>query len=176
MIPTEHFNRAAAAGVETRLDRTSHRRPRRAERIFTPTGSLVEVCAMRGKWAILALLITGPACAQVPAPPTPPQAAAPVPASPLDSYAEAAATTIIAEQACPGVQVKAGQLTTLRLAARVGAAQEPALQEKLRTRASQIRQQLGADGRDVWCSQALAAFGPQGSVAKGVLATGATLR
>jgi hypothetical protein len=93
----------------------------------------------------------------------------PAPSSPLDSYAEAAATTIIAEQACPGVQVKAGQLTTLRLAARVNAAQEAILEAKLRTRATQVRQQLAADGRDAWCSQALAAFGPQGSVAKGIL-------
>ncbi|MDP4002231.1 hypothetical protein [Methylobacterium sp. NEAU K] len=117
---------------------------------------------------IWTLVLTGPACAQVPAPA--------VPTTALDGYAEAAATTIIAEQSCPGIQVKAGQLTTLRLAARVGAAQEAILQEKLRTRASQVRQQLAADGREAWCAQALAAFGPQGSVAKGILATGAPIR
>ena len=124
---------------------------------------------MRGAWLIWSLMLVGPASAQTPAPP----AAAP---SPLDNYAEAAATTIIAEQACPGIQVKAGHLTTLRLATKVAAAQEAVLQEKLRTRATQVRQQLAADGREAWCAQALAAFGPQGSVAKGILATGAPIR
>ncbi len=123
---------------------------------------------MRGTLAIWILVLTGPACAQAPVP-----AVAP---TPLDGYAEAAATTIIAEQACPGIQVRAGQLTTLRLAAKVGAAQEPALQEKLRTRATEVRQQLAADGREAWCTQALAAFGPQGNVTKGILATGARIR
>ena len=123
---------------------------------------------MRGAWLIPALILTGPAYAQAPAPAAAPTA--------LDNYAEAAAITIIAEQACPGIQVKAGQLTTLRLATRVAAAQEAILQEKLRTRASQVRQQLAADGRETWCLQALAAFGPQGSVAKGILATGAPIR
>ncbi|QEE37703.1 MULTISPECIES: hypothetical protein [unclassified Methylobacterium] len=123
---------------------------------------------MRGAWLISVLVLAGPAWAQAPAVP---------PAStPLDNYAEAAATTIIAEQACPGIQVKAGQLTTLRLATKVAAAQEAILQEKLRTRATQVRQQLAADGREAWCTQALAAFGPQGSVAKGILATGALIR
>ena len=113
----------------------------------------------------LTLCLAGTAAAQVPAAP-----------SPLDNYASAAATTIIAEQACPGVQVRAGQLTTLRLAARVNAGQEAMLEEKLRTRATQVRQQLAADGRDTWCAKALAAFGPEGSVAKGILATGAPIR
>ncbi|RZK77672.1 MAG: hypothetical protein EOO66_31535, partial [Methylobacterium sp.] len=82
---------------------------------------------MRGAWLISVLVLAGPARAQAPAVP---------PAStPRDNYAEAAATTIIAEQACPGIQVKAGQLTTLRLATKVAAAQEAILQEKLRTRA-----------------------------------------
>ncbi len=54
--------------------------------------------------------------------------------------------------------------------------QEPVLQEKLRTRATQVRQQLAAVGRDAWCANALAAFGPQGSVAKGVLVPGASYR
>ncbi|WP_457105056.1 hypothetical protein [Methylobacterium sp. P5_C11] len=123
---------------------------------------------------ILALAVTGSVCAQAPAPaqPTAPAAAT----SPLDNYAAAAATTIIAEQACPGVQVRAGQLTTLRLAARVNASQEPMLQEKLRTRATQVRQQLAADGREAWCTAALASFGPEGTVAKGILATGAPIR
>ena len=79
----------------------------------------------------LVLCFAGAAAAQVPAP----AARAPAPAaaaSPLDNYATAAATTIIAEQACPGVQVRAGQLTTLRLAARVNAGQEAMLEEKLR--------------------------------------------
>ena len=114
----------------------------------------------------LLFVLAGPAVAQAPA----------SPASPLDNYAEAASTTIIAEQACPGVQVRAGQLTTLRLAARVNAGQEPALQEKLRSRASQVRQQLAAVGREAWCAEALASFGPQGTVAKGILATGAAVR
>ncbi|MEE7502957.1 hypothetical protein MMR14E_06095 [Methylobacterium mesophilicum] len=117
----------------------------------------------------LTLSLAGTAAAQAPASPA-------APASPLDNYASAAATTIIAEQACPGVQVRAGQLTTLRLAARVNAGQEAMLEEKLRTRATQVRQQLAADGRDTWCAQALAAFGPAGSVAKGILATGAPIR
>lgn len=124
---------------------------------------------------VLALALASPAGAQAPGPP----AAAAVPASPpspLDSYAAAASTTIIAEQACPGVQVRAGQLTTLRLAARVNPGQEAVLEEKLRTRASQVRQQLAADGREAWCAEALAAFGPQGTIAKGVLATGARIR
>ena len=94
----------------------------------------------------------------------------------IDYERGGSATTIIAEQACPGVQVRAGQLTTLRLAARVNAGQEAMLEEKLRTRATQVRQQLAADGRDTWCAQALAAFGPEGSVAKGILATGAPIR
>jgi hypothetical protein len=124
---------------------------------------------------VLALALASPAGAQAPGPP----AAAAVPASPpspLDSYAAAASTTIIAEQACPGVQVRAGQLTTLRLAARVNPGQEAVLEEKLRTRASQVRQQLAADGREAWCAEALAAFGPQGTIAKGVLTTGARIR
>ena len=114
----------------------------------------------------LILFLASQACAQVPA----------APASPLDNYADAASTTIIAEQACPGVQVRAGQLTTLRLAARVNAGQEAVLEEKLRSRASQVRQQLAAVGRDAWCAEALASFGPQGSVARGILATGARIR
>ncbi|MCJ2070277.1 hypothetical protein MKK75_15960 [Methylobacterium sp. J-030] len=117
---------------------------------------------------LLAQLLAGPAIAQVP-----PAAA---PASPLDSYADAATTTIIAEQSCPGVQMKAGQLTNLRLAARVNTGQEPALQEKLRTRATQVRQQLAAVGRDAWCANALAAFGPDGTTAKGVLVPGTRFR
>jgi len=124
---------------------------------------------------VLAMSFAGEAAAQVPAPP-PPSSAPTVATSPLDNYAAAAATTIIAEQACPGVQVRAGQLTTLRLAARVNAGQEAMLEEKLRTRATQVRQQLAADGREAWCSAALAAFGPDGTVAKGVLATGARIR
>ncbi|MWV24224.1 hypothetical protein FVE89_19995 [Methylobacterium sp. 2A] len=121
--------------------------------------------------ALAAQLLAGPAVAQVPAAP-----ASPAPASPLDNYADAATTTIIAEQSCPGVQMKAGQLTNLRLAARVNTGQEPVLQEKLRTRATQVRQQLAEVGRDAWCANALAAFGPEGSVAKGVLVTGAPIR
>lgn len=120
----------------------------------------------------LTLNLAGTAAAQAPAAPANPAA----PASALDNYASAAATTIIAEQACPGVQVRAGQLTTLRLAARVNAGQEAILEEKLRTRATQVRQQLAADGRETWCAQALAAFGPAGSAAKGILATGAPIR
>lgn len=119
--------------------------------------------------SLLTLVLAGAAGAQVPAPPA-------SPASPLDSYAEAASTTIIAEQACPGLQVRAGQLTTLRLAARVNAGQEAALEAKLRSRAVQVRQQLAALGREAWCAEALAAFGPQGTVAKGILATGASTR
>lgn len=137
----------------------------------------MEICAVRGMrlfGVVLALGLVGPSHAQAPAPAVPAAPASPL--SPLDSYAEAASTTIIAEQACPGVQVRAGQLTTLRLAARVNPGQEAVLEEKLRTRASQVRQQLAADGREAWCSQALAAFGPQGTVAKGVLATGAPIR
>lgn len=126
----------------------------------------------------LTLNLAGTAAAQAPAAPANPAAPAipAAPASALDNYASAAATTIIAEQACPGVQVRAGLLTTLRLAARVNAGQEAILEEKLRTRATQVRQQLAADGRETWCAQALAAFGPAGSVAKGILATGAPIR
>ncbi len=123
---------------------------------------------MRMALILLPLILAGPAVAQVPA--------APAPASALDNYADAATTTIIAEQACPGVQVKAGQLTNLRLAARVNTGQEPVLQEKLRTRATQVRQQLATVGRDAWCANALQAFGPDGSVAKGILVTGARFR
>lgn len=125
---------------------------------------------------VLTLALAGPASAQAPAPPPVAPSAPASPLSPLDNYAAAASTTIIAEQACPGVQVRAGQLTTLRLAARVNPGQEAVLEEKLRTRASQVRQQLAADGREAWCAEALAAFGPQGTIAKGVLATGAPIR
>lgn len=130
---------------------------------------------MRGFLAILMLWLSpiGPARAQAPAPPVAPSRASPaIPpvAQSLDGYAEVAATTIIAEQSCPGVRLNAGQLTTLRLAARVRAGQEAALEEKLRTRASQLRQQLAADGRETWCAAASAAFGPEGTVARGVLA------
>lgn len=90
-------------------------------------------------------------------------------ASSLDAYAEAAATTILAEQKCPGVRLQAGRLTTLRLAAKVTPAQEAALQEKLRSRASDLRQRLAADGAAAWCDAALDAFGPQGTVARDVL-------
>lgn len=117
---------------------------------------------------VLVQFLAGPAAAQAPA--------SPAPASPLDSYADAATTTIIAEQSCPGVQMKAGQLTNLRLAARVNTGQEPALQEKLRTRATQVRQQLNEVGRDAWCANALAAFGPDGTIAKGVLVPGTRFR
>jgi hypothetical protein len=119
--------------------------------------------------ACLSLLLAGPAVAQVPVAPT-------SPATPLDNYADAASTTIIAEQACPGIQVRAGQLTTLRLAARVNPGQEALLEQKLRTRSTQVRQQLAAVGREAWCAEALAAFGPQGTVAKGILVTGAPIR
>ena len=90
--------------------------------------------------ALLAQLLAGPAIAQGLAAPAPAASApaAPTPASPLDSYADAATTTIIAEQSCPGVQMKAGQLTNLRLAARVNTGQEPALQEKLRRCAGEM--------------------------------------
>ena len=108
---------------------------------------------------LLLLVLSGPAAAQAPA----------AAASPLDSYADAATTTIIAEQSCPGVQMKAGQLTNLRLAARVNTGQESALQEKLRARATQVRQQLAEVGRDAWCANALASFGPNGTIARGVL-------
>jgi hypothetical protein len=141
-------------------------------------GGIREIRAVRGTrlfGVVLTLTLVGPASAQAPAPPAVPSAPA-SPLSPLDNYAAAASTTIIAEQACPGVQVRAGQLTTLRLAARVNPGQEAVLEEKLRTRASQVRQQLAADGREAWCAEALAAFGPQGTIAKGVLATGAPIR
>ena len=90
-------------------------------------------------------------------------------ASPLDAYAEAAATTILAEQKCPGVRLQAGRLTTLRLAAKVTPAQAAALQEKLRSRAGELRQRLAADGAAAWCDAALDAFGPEGTVARNVL-------
>ncbi|MDP4023079.1 hypothetical protein Q8W71_10630 [Methylobacterium sp. NEAU 140] len=109
-----------------------------------------------------ALLAAAPSGAQAP---TQPQAAP----SPLDAYAEAATTTIIAEQSCPGLRLNAGQLTNLRLAARVAPAQEAALEEKLKGRAVAVRQQLNAEGRDAWCAGAFAAFGPAGTAAKGVL-------
>ena len=130
---------------------------------------------MRGAWTILAsgLILAGPAAAQpIPTQPAPAQPAPVPPVQALDGYAEAAATTIIAEQSCPGVRLNAGALTTLRLAARVGPSQEGVLEEKLRTRASQLRQQLTADGRVTWCEAALAAFGLGGTVARGVLAQG----
>jgi hypothetical protein len=142
-------------------------------------GGIREIRAVRGTrlfGVVLTLALAGPASAQAPAPPPAVPSAPASPLSPLDNYAAAASTTIIAEQACPGVQVRAGQLTTLRLAARVNPGQEAVLEEKLRTRASQVRQQLAADGREAWCAEALAAFGPQGTIAKGVLATGAPIR
>lgn len=89
--------------------------------------------------------------------------------SPLDAYAEAAATTILAEQNCPGARLQAGRLTTLRLAAKVVPAQEAALEAKLRSRAAELRQRLAADGRAAWCDAAFEAFGPQGTVARDVL-------
>lgn len=89
--------------------------------------------------------------------------------SPLDAYAEAAATTILAEQNCPGAHLRAGRLTTLRLAAKVAPAQEAALEAKLRNRSSELRQRLAADGQAAWCDAAFDAFGPQGTVAKDVL-------
>ena len=117
---------------------------------------------------------TEPAVAQAPARrPAQPPAQAPTPpqaALSLDAYAEAAATTIIAEQSCPGVRLDAGQLTNLRLAARIVVGQEPALEEKLRGRAAELRQRLATDGREAWCAGALDAFGPAGTVAEGVLA------
>jgi hypothetical protein len=128
---------------------------------------VVRLCLL----SLLTVALAGAAGAQVPAPPVTTS-----PASPLDSYADAASTTIIAEQACPGLQVRAGQLTTLRLAARVNAGQEAALEAKLRSRAVQVRQQLAAIGREAWCAEALAAFGPQGTVAKGILVSGASIR
>jgi len=99
-------------------------------------------------------------------------AAPPPPAnglSPLDAYAEAAATTILAEQNCPGTHLRAGRLTTLRLAAKVVPAQEAMLEAKLRSRAADLRQRLAADGQAVWCDAAIDAFGPQGTVARDVL-------
>jgi hypothetical protein len=93
-----------------------------------------------------------------------------VPLAPLDAYAEAAATTILAEQNCPGTRLQAGRLTNLRLAAKVAPVQEAALTEKLRNRAATLRQSLAADGREAWCANALAAFGADGTIAKGVLA------
>jgi hypothetical protein len=95
--------------------------------------------------------------------------AAPSPLSPLDAYAEAAATTIIAEQNCPGVHLFAGRLTSLRLAAKVAPAQEAALVEKLKARATALRQSLATDGQTAWCAAAFAAFGPDGTIARGVL-------
>ncbi|WP_342163846.1 hypothetical protein [Methylobacterium sp. SD21] len=89
--------------------------------------------------------------------------------SPLDAYAEAAATTILAEQNCPRTHLKAGRLTTLRLAAKVVPAQEAALEAKLRSRATELRQRLAADGQATWCDAAYDAFGPAGTVARDVL-------
>ena len=114
---------------------------------------------------LLALVLataSGPATAQAPG-------GAPAPLSPLDAYAEAAATTILAEQNCPGTRLQAGRLTTLRLAAKVAPAQEAALTEKLRNRAAALRQNLAAEGGGTWCANAYAAFGPEGTIAKGVL-------
>lgn len=95
--------------------------------------------------------------------------AQPASLSPLDAYAEAAATTILAEQNCRGTHLRAGRLTTLRLAAKVVPAQEAALEAKLRSRASELRQRLAADGQATWCDAAYDAFGPQGTVAKDIL-------
>lgn len=89
--------------------------------------------------------------------------------SALDAYAEAAATTILAEQNCPGTHLRAGRLTTLRLAAKVVPAQEAALEAKLRSRAAELRQRLAAEGQAAWCDAAFDAFGPQGTVARDVL-------
>ncbi|MFC6791017.1 hypothetical protein ACFQE0_16165 [Methylobacterium komagatae] len=97
------------------------------------------------------------------------ETAASPPLSPLDAYAEAAATTILAEQNCPGTHLKAGRLTTLRLAAKVAPAQEATLEAKLRSRATELRRRLAAEGKAAFCDAALDAFGPQGSVAKDVL-------
>ncbi|MGT2481787.1 hypothetical protein ACU4GR_29765 [Methylobacterium oryzae CBMB20] len=126
---------------------------------------------MRLRLVFVGLLLAGPALAQAPGP-----AASISPASPLDNYAEAATTAIIAEQACPGVQVRAGQLTTLRLGARVNPGRKPCLRRSCACGPAKSRQQLAADGREAWCEKALAAFGPKGSVAKGVLATGSPVR
>lgn len=89
--------------------------------------------------------------------------------SALDAYAEAAATTILADQNCPRTHLKAGRLTTLRLAAKVVPAQEAALEAKLRSRATELRQRLAADGQATWCDAAYDAFGPAGTVARDVL-------
>ncbi len=110
----------------------------------------------------LASGFSGPAAAQAPG-------GTPAALSPLDAYAEAAATTILAEQNCPGTRLQAGRLTTLRLAAKVAPAQEAALTEKLRNRAAALRQSLAAEGGGAWCANAYAAFGPDGTIAKGVL-------
>ncbi len=121
---------------------------------------------------MIALALPSGALAQAKAQaPTPAPAPAPLaPAlSPLDAYAEAAATTILAEQNCPGFHLFAGRLTSLRLAAKVAPAQEAALTEKLRGRASALRERLVTEGQSGWCASALAAFGPEGSVARGVL-------
>ncbi len=122
------------------------------------------VRVLRPTIPLLVLSLTLPAAAQAPA--VPPPAA---PLAPLDAYAEAAATTILAEQNCPGTRLEAGRLTTLRLAAKVAPAQEAALTEKLRSRAASLRQALATDGRDAWCANALSAFGPEGTIARGVL-------
>lgn len=120
--------------------------------------------ALRPTIPLLFLSLTLPASAQAPSG-SPPAA----PLAPLDAYAEAAATTILAEQNCPGTRLQAGRLTTLRLAAKVAPAQEAALTEKLRGRAASLRQGLAADGRDAWCANAFSAFGPEGTIARGVL-------
>jgi hypothetical protein len=97
---------------------------------------------------------------------------APAPLSPLDAYAEAASTTILAEQNCPGFHLHAGRLTSLRLAAKVAPAQEASLTEKLKTRAAAMRERLSVDGRTAWCTAAFSAFGSEGTIAKGVLTVG----
>lgn len=94
---------------------------------------------------------------------------APAPLAPLDAYAEAAATTILAEQNCPGTHLRAGRLTTLRLAAKVVPSQEAVLEAKLRSRAADLRQRLAADGQAAWCDAAFNSFGPQGTIARDVL-------
>jgi hypothetical protein len=87
----------------------------------------------------------------------------------LEYYAKIAAASLFAEVQCPKFRVRAGQLTTLRMAASVSNNEEPIIEDKLRKWSIEVRRAYVRNGSADWCSEVYDLLGPSGTMEKEIL-------
>ncbi|TXM91872.1 hypothetical protein [Methylobacterium sp. WL116] len=87
----------------------------------------------------------------------------------LERYAKVAAASLFAESRCPRFQVRAGQLTTLRMATAITTNEESIIEAKLRKWSGEVHQAYVRNGAADWCSEVYDLLGPSGTIEKGIL-------